>query len=275
MRFIDCHCHMDARMVPLNELLFKMDEAQADAVSLISFPPERQASPKTSDCPCTAEDKLHLLTEFGKHSDRIFTMYWIDPLADDALEQVDRAVDAEVTGFKVICDGFYPCDERPMQVFHYIAKTGKPLLFHSGILYSTSASSKYNRPVLFEDLMHIPHLRFALAHVSWPWVDECLAVYGHWQYLKENGLLTSEMFIDTTPGTPPLYREEALSKIFRVGYDVENNIMLGIDNTWDYNVEYSCQIRSGDEYLLRKLGIDNAKKEKYFAANYLRFIGKR
>ncbi len=273
MRFIDCHCHMGTRMVKADELLRRMDEARVDAVSLMSFAPERQADAKTADCPRTPEEKLRLLREFGAHSDRIYTMFWIDPLAEDAFEQVDRAAEAGVTGFKVICEGFYPCDERPMEVFRRIAETGKPLHFHSGILYSIKASSKYNRPLWFEDLLQIPHLRFALAHVSWPWVDECLAVYGHWNYMKSKGTTTSEMFIDTTPGTPPLYREEAIRKIWQVGYDVENNVMLGIDNEWDYSVDYSCQIRTGDEYIMRKLGLSGEVQEKYLARNYLRFIG--
>lgn len=274
MKFIDCHCHMGTRMVSPDELLRKMNQAEVDAIEVMSFAPENLAWRKTEDCPKTAQEKLKVLTEFGKHSDRIYTMYWINPLEEDAIEQVDRAVDAGVTGFKVICHGFYPYEDKPMKIFTRIAEAGKPLHFHSGILYSVSPASRYNRPVWFENLFDIPHLRFALAHVSWPWVDECLAVYGYWQARKAYHLTTSEMFIDTTPGTPPIYREETLSKIYNIGYDIENNVMLGIDSEWDYNVEYSKQIRTADEFLFRKLLISKEKTEKYFWKNYLRFIGK-
>ena len=73
-------------------------------------------------------------------------------------------------------------------------------------------------------------LRFALAHVSWPWVDECLAVYGKFlNALTRRRELSVEMFIDTTPGTPRIYRQEVLTKLMTIGYDVEHNILFGTD----------------------------------------------
>ena len=274
MKFIDCHCHMAGRMVPAEELLKNMDAAGVDAVEVMSFAPESQAWARTEDCPKTPADKLKVLVDLGKQSDRIYTMFWIDPMEEDAMEQVDRAVEAGVTGFKVICDYYYPCDERPMQVFRHIAELGKPLHFHSGILYSPRASSRYNRPVWFENLLEIPNLKFALAHVSWPWVDECLAVYGHWHDMKEKGYSSAEMFLDTTPGTPRIYREELLTKIYTIGYDVEDNVMIGIDNYWDYSVDYCQSVLNGDKFLLGKLLVGEEQQEKYFWKNYLRFIGK-
>ena len=274
MKYIDCHCHMQGKIIPPEELLKKLDAAGMEAVEVMSFAPPSLMWAAALDCPRTPSDRLKFLVDFGSKSDRIFTMFWIDPTDEDAMEQVDRAVEAGVTGFKVICDHYYPCDDRPMQVFAHIAETGKPLHCHSGILYSPHVASRYNRPVWFEDLLEIPKLRFALAHVSWPWVDECLAVYGHWQSMKKRGQTTAEMFIDTTPGTPKIYREEMLMKLYNVGYDIENNVMLGIDNRYDYNVEYCRQICSGDEFLLSKLCVTEEQRNKYFWKNYYRFIGR-
>ena len=47
--------------------------------------------------------------------------------------------------------------------------------------------------------------------------------------------LSVEMFIDTTLGTPVIYRNEVLTKLLTVGYDVLDNIIFGTNcNTSEY-----------------------------------------
>ena len=66
--------------------------------------------------------------------------------------------------------------------------------------------------------------------MSWPWCDEMIAVYGKSQAVRSmRSRPAAEMFIDTTPGTPVIYRREALTKMFTVGYAVEHNIFFGGD----------------------------------------------
>jgi predicted TIM-barrel fold metal-dependent hydrolase len=160
-----------------------------------------------------------------------------------------------------------------MQVWERIARAGKPLLFHSGILYSMTPSSQYNRPVGFEPLIEIPNLRFALAHVSWPWCDEALAVYGYWQHRKHSGSATSEMFIDTTPGTPKIYRREVFSKIYNIGYDIEDNLIFGTDGSTHYSSAYTKGILDMDKDALDAASVSADRREKYYSKNVLRFIG--
>ena len=51
--------------------------------------------------------------------------------------------------------------------------------------------------------------------------------------------LSVEMFIDTTLGTPAIYRNEVLTKLLTVGYDVLDNIIFGTNyNISEYNVEW-------------------------------------
>jgi len=189
------------------------------------------------------------------------------------LEQVDRAVEAGIAGFKTICNRHFPGDERALRVYERIAAAGKPMLFHSGILYSGSPSSQYNRPAYFEPLFFIPKLRFAMAHVSWPWHDECLAVYGHWCDCRQKGLTSAEMFIDTTPGTPKIYREEVLRKIYTIGYDIEDNVMFGTDCNSDYRPDYVRQVLAMDKEALDNIGATAEQREKYYHKNLLRFLG--
>jgi predicted TIM-barrel fold metal-dependent hydrolase len=212
--------------------------------------------------------------EWAAFSDRIIPFYWIDPLEEDAFEQVDKAVAAGIVGFKVICNRHFPGDDRPMQVWERIAKTGKPILFHSGILYGNGPWSQYNRPMGFEPLFEIPRLRFALAHVSRPWCDENLAVYGYWQSRRHKGTTSAEMFIDTTPGTPRIYRREVLGKIYSIGYDIEDNVIFGTDYNNRYNSDYTKQILAMDKDALDNAGATPAQREKYYSKNLLRFLGR-
>lgn len=281
MKFIDCHVHMgmgvyNEKMVRLEDMLRKMDEAKVDAVSLFSIPPVtyREADP-AGECPSDDRDRLELIIDWMSRSDRVYGMYFIDPTAEDALNQADEAVKAGITGFKVICNYYYPDDPRAMKTYAHIAELGKPIQFHSGILWSPHPSSKYNRPVGFEPLLEIPKLRFSMAHVSWPWVDEFIALYGYSDSRKKQGLPTAELFVDTTPGTPPIYREDALFKLYNCGYSVEDHIMLGTDCRWSYDVDYSNKIQENDKRIFAKLGLSQEQFEKYSYKNYLRFIGEK
>ena len=77
-----------------------------------------------------------------------------------------------------------------------------------------------------------------------PWYDECVAVFDKYLNARENRLdISAEMFMDITPGTPPIYRRDALTKLLTVGYAVENNILFDVDNEIDnYNPQYTTQI---------------------------------
>ena len=98
-------------------------------------------------------------------------------------------------------------------------------------------SSPFNRPAEFEALLAVKGLTFCLAHIGWPWCDEMIAVYGNSSTRTLKHADAGEMFIDLTPGTPPIYRKEALTKLFTVGYDIEDNVIFGTDCTADdYNV---------------------------------------
>ncbi len=126
----------------------------------------------------------------------------------------------------------FPLGSAPDGSLFAIANAGKPLLLHSGILYNGKASSRFNRPAEFEALLTIPGLRFALAHIGWPWCDGTIALFGHYSALfRPRGAQASEMFIDLTCGTPPIYRHEALTKLCTVGFDVWDHLLFGTDST--------------------------------------------
>jgi len=274
---IDCHVHTHPGSQSKEELIKQLDIAGIDQMVLLSYHPASFCREECIDGeifgkPMNPAAALAQVMEWAAYSKRIIPFFWIDPLEEDAFDQVDQAVAAGIAGFKVICNRHFPGDDRPMQVWERIAKANKPMLFHSGILYGNGPWSKYNRPVGFEPLFEIPKLRFALAHVSWPWCDENLAVFGFWQNRKERGTTSAEMFIDTTPGTPKIYRREVFQKIYTIGDNTENHVIFGTDCNTKYDSNYAKEILAMDKDALDNTGVSPEQREKYYFKNYLRFL---
>ncbi len=207
------------------------------------------------------------------YEDRLFPVLWIHPDEENILENLDRAVEAGVCAFKIICNNFYVYEEKCMRLLRRIAQLGKPVFFHSGILWDGGNSSAYNRPLHWESLISIPGLRFSLGHCSWPWIDECVALYG--KFL--NGLSrkdSAEMFFDITPGTPRIYRKELLTKLYTIGYDMGDNIFFGTDSSEKYLTEWVKSWLKTDGEILTELGVSKKYRQKLYHDNLLRFLVK-
>ena len=269
---IDGHIHLTDGQIEVADFEQKLKAAGFDGGLIISKPP---ASFPEIGSYSPFSDRLDHLMHFTSAMENLFPFFWIDPIEDDAEEQVNIAVKRGVMGFKVICNNYYPCDERAMKIFQIIAQKQKPLLFHSGILWDGRATSKYNKPVEFECLLEIDQLKFSLAHISWPWCDELIAVYG--KFLNAFSLkpdLSCEMFIDLTPGTPAIYRGETLAKLLTVGYDVEDNMIFGTDCfANDYNSKWTKEWVTRDDEIYDALGLPEYMTDKIYGENLRRFLG--
>lgn len=208
------------------------------------------------------------------YEDRLFPVLWVHPDEEDIKERIRIAVDAGVMAFKVICNNFYVGENKSMDMLSEIEKYGKPVIFHSGILWDGKVSSSYNKPVNFEALIELQSLKFSLGHCSWPWIDECIALYG--KFLNAmSWRKCSEMFFDLTPGTPEIYRDELFGKLFTIGYDVPNNIMYGTDcRTGKYAYQWTKRWLDIDTRLFDKYGIPEKMRRKIFRDNLFRFLGK-
>ena len=269
---LDCHVHVFGRPAAADEFQRRVADAGVSGGLLLSHPPPCFAAIAQ---PEPAEARLRGLLDWCAAAPGFHGAFWIDPIEPDALAQVRRAVEAGVAAFKVICDRYHPGDPRAMPVYAAIAEAGRPILFHSGILWDGKPSSVFNRPIEFEPLIEVPGLRFALAHVSWPWTDECIALYG--KVLNAHGLragLSAEMFIDVTPGTPPIYREDVLKRLFLTGYDVERNVLFGTDSrTPEYNSAWARQWIERDTAIMTQLGLSPEVRSSAMGGNLLRFLG--
>lgn len=271
---LDGHIHVRAGCDDQGKaaLIEGLRKAEVDGGVLISPPPPRYGRKRRI---CSTQERLENLLEWCEAGPQLYPFYWVDPTESDALQQVAVAVDAGVLGFKVIPSYFRPDEPRAMEVYREIARTGRPILFHSGILWDGTPSSERCRPVLFECLLEVEGLRFALAHVSWPWCDECLAVYGKVHHARQrHAELTAEMFVDVTPGTPPIYRREVLSRLFGVGYPVEKNAFFGTDGAADrYDPVWAREWIDRDRSILRDLGLSSEVEANFFYRNLMRFLG--
>lgn len=165
-------------------------------------------------------------------------VFWLDPTEKDAAKQVEMAVKCGIRGFKVICTHFFV--RECLDIFQLIADSGRPILFHSGILFNEKPAAHFNRPIEFEYLTEVKNLRFSMAHIGWPWCDEYMSLFGKFLYfLNKNGLNRIEPYIDMTPGTPLFYRREALRQIFLAGYNIEKYVLWGSDCRSDYDADYA------------------------------------
>ena len=269
-RVFDCHVHAwNARPDP-EALLSSMESAGVYGGCVLSdcpleYDPEAGAS---------FEDRMDGLAKWTEgRADRLFPLLWIHPDEPRIAEKMTAAARAGVFGFKIICNDFYVYEEKSLSLMRLAAELGKPVLFHTGILWDGRVSSDYNRPLNWEALLPIKGLRFCLAHCSWPWIDECIALYGKFLAARRSGRDTAEMFLDVTPGTPEIYRRDLMSKLFGI-YDVDGHVMFGTDSpAGDYPREYAAGLIRSDGEILDGLGVGESRREELYRGALMRFLG--
>ncbi|HZU07056.1 MAG TPA: amidohydrolase family protein [Chloroflexota bacterium] len=121
--------------------------------------------------------------------DRLLAFCVLNPAPGLAGGSLERAVDLMIEearrcyyelgirGVKMVPSGWYPNDPPLIRLYQTLADLGMYVAFHSGIFLDGHAGS-YCRPTFYEAVHQVPQLRAQLAHLSWPWVDECIAVLG-------------------------------------------------------------------------------------------------
>lgn len=252
---------------------------------------EQTPEPRLSNSSAlTPEQIVDNVIEWCSASPTLYPFYWIDPSRHDAVDLVDMAVEKGICGFKVIRNNGYPCDGPALDAYRRMARYGKPVTFHSGILYDGLPSSEYFRPVAFEPLLRAPGLRFCLAHISWPWCDECLAVFGKLNaangQLKPNrpgatarkpaaSLILPRMFVDSTPGAHGLWRREAFQKVYgtHMRQLLVGRFMFGTDcSVHDYSVAYSRKCQDFDDALFRELGVTEREVDAYYRTSLQAYL---
>ena len=151
--------------------------------------------------------------EAAKHRDVLIPFASIDPLRGRMGAREVRRLVAEhgIRGFKFhpSAQEFYPNDRACHAVFEAIAETGFPAIFHSGqtglgagMRGGGGVRLKYSDPMFLDDVaVDFPDMPIVIAHPSFPWQENALAVATH----KPN------VWIDLS-GWSPKYFPEILVK---------------------------------------------------------------
>jgi predicted TIM-barrel fold metal-dependent hydrolase len=126
------------------------------------------------------------------------------------VREVQELISAGVRGFKFHpnTQAFYPNDREHYQLYEPIAEAGLICLFHSGTTGIGAGMPggggvrlKYSNPMFVDDVAaDFPELKIILAHPSFPWQDEALAIAVH----KPN------VYIDLSGWSPKYFPENLI-----------------------------------------------------------------
>jgi predicted TIM-barrel fold metal-dependent hydrolase len=133
--------------------------------------------------------------EAAAHADVLIPFGSVDPTkgADAVRRARSLVTEHGVCGFKFhpSLQGFAPNDAAHYPLYAAIEELGVPALFHTGqtgigagVRAGGGIRLKYSNPMLVDDVaVDFPDLRIILAHPSFPWQDEALAVATHKQHV--------------------------------------------------------------------------------------------
>ena len=208
---IDAHLHCTGTETA-DDVLRSLDEAGIDqGVLLAPFLSERYS---LADAASLRRANEHLAALVRGHEDRLIGLAVVNPSDPGAQDDLRRAVDAGLSGAKMVPSGWYPYDPDVQPTFAIAAELQLPLLFHSGI-FIDGRSGRFCRPVFFEALREHPGVRVTLAHLGWPWTDEAIAVG---LIDRIHGVPDEQQVFrfDLSFGPPPAYRLEVLRRALEV-----------------------------------------------------------
>jgi hypothetical protein len=131
-----------------------------------------------------------VLDAAAAHPDVLIPFASLDPAKGRmAARRVPELVDLGVKGFKFhpSVQGFYPNDRAAYPLYEAIETAGVPALFHTGQTGIGAATPggggirlKFSNPMYVDDVAaDFPGMPIVLAHPSFPWQDEALAVATH------------------------------------------------------------------------------------------------
>ena len=278
MKYSDCHVHFQGSE-QTSRVLRSMDQCDIDVIGGLS--------PDPGNDPTQQREAVEWMAErLAEAPDRIKGFCWINPTLDGAVELTERAVvDLGYTGVKVIPNHWHAWDPIIAPFWAHVSQLHVPVIAHTGILWGYEDSSRFCRPVDFEVLIRYPGVRFAAAHIGWPWTDECIALAGRFaaesataceissqQHApKPEGSDGDRMFIDVTLGAPRPYRADAISKALAVVGD--ERVMYGSDcSTPEDPASFRSHLDIDRVLLSGEIGASREAIGRIMHDNFLRFI---
>jgi predicted TIM-barrel fold metal-dependent hydrolase len=230
-------------------------DANGIARMLVISPQERVSLQRTR------ENLLLTKKLFEAAPDRLSGLAWLGPtipgvrgLAREALEELG------FVGIKLIPDHWYAWEERLEPFWETLHELHASLLIHTGILYGNDDGSRFCQPVHLEKLLHYPNIRFAMAHISWPWCEECLAVMGRMRAAAGYDKARWQSYVDLTRGTPPHIRRQAIANA--VAFCGHERLVFGTDGCIPNRLSEQPRHIQEDLAIFAELGLDERQKER-------------
>ncbi len=195
---VDCHTHIWESPEQLGQARLRMEahthrgpdqpgrllDASAEEHLLASEPVDRSFVLGFKSRYLDAEIPVELVARYVKrHPEKLIGVAGIDPTnLDEALEEMKRAHgEFGMKAFTVspAAQAFHPADSRAMQVFSEAVRLKKPVLVDQGIPFSPASKMEFARPSLLDEVAReLPQLKIVVAHLGYPWIDECIVLLG-------------------------------------------------------------------------------------------------
>jgi len=256
VRIVDCHIH--ARGEADTEAVLKQMDANGVDRILVCSEPERVSLVKTR------QNLLRTKRLFDGAVERIGGLAWVAPTIPGIKGLAEEALcDMGYVGIKIIPDHWYAHEERLEPFWEKMDGLRASILFHTGILYGNDDCSRFCRPLYLEKLVHYPHVRFAMAHISWPWCEECLAVMGRMRAAVRDDVDRWQSYVDLTPGTPRHIRKQAVANA--IDFCGPERIMFGTDGAVPDGLSRQPEHIRRDLAIFDEIGLDDRHKERIMA----------
>jgi len=101
----------------------------------------------------------------------------IDPLADDALDELEQAVAQGFVAVTVspVCQGFHPAHTRAMQVYAFCSEAGLPVFISHPVPYARAGNLEFAPTSAWDEVAReFPELHLIFSEIGYPTIDETL-----------------------------------------------------------------------------------------------------
>ena len=143
MKILDMHIHAENSKPCPKNLLENMAKAGVFGGCVFSTPPfEQEFADGFIGGGLDFDARVREVLSWCKgYEDRLFPILWVHPAEEDILSKVEKAAEAGIVGFKMICNNYFVYEAHSMALLRKIADLGKPVIFHTGILWDGKVSS--------------------------------------------------------------------------------------------------------------------------------------
>jgi len=280
-RVNDVHVHSSGKE-RVEDVEKALDSSGVEKIALISYHPYLLRDIWTPISVDEFKEFVKRLSDLQKAlRGRVYGLAFVDPRMVEDVKELVKLVewvltDLELVGVKMIPAGWYPYEEKLYPLYEKLEELNAPILFHCGISWGFPDSSRFCRPVFWEALMKFKKLKFILAHLCWPWIDEALAVGGRFLYPAKSGFLSykPQILFDISSGAPWLWKIDALRKA--IAYLGSEMLIFGSDCGSVDNAKCFEEAIRRDYIILKQiLARPDNELRIIFRDNFDRFIGKK